>query len=199
MALMIDAITLIQVGAAGGAIGLAGVAVLAALYFGHRRQVRSLMRWTATQPRRQEPTGAESRTHAARWGPQRWAAALTAVLVVVGVLKLALNDPSNAGPGTAGRGVRPLAAAAVRVVNAAGIPGLAERAAARLKAGGLQVAAVGDATPRQAVSTVLYDPDDRRAATAAADLLRIGGQPRLSPAKPAPGTDVLVVLGRDAG
>jgi hypothetical protein len=204
---LVDAISVVQLGSVGGAVGVVGAAVLAALYVGHRRQVRRLGRWAATQPRRVERVAVEPAPGGSHWGPQRWAAGFAALLVVVGILKLALNDGSNGGtgpaptrgPATPADGVRPLSAAEVRVVNAAGVPGLAQRAASRLRAAGFHVAAVGNATPAQAVSAVLSDSDDRRAATAAADLLRIPGQPRASGQKPAPGTDVLVVLGHDAG
>ena len=71
---------------------------------------------------------------------------------------------------------------ALVVLNNSRVPGLADRAAARFRAGGWQVASVGNLRGRIIATTVYYAPGSRAAATALAaqfpSITRV--QPRLS-------------------
>ena len=178
-----------------GFLSLALVIALAVAYARRAREVNALYRWAQPALREPDPTPAPAPRRRRRLATSG-AVAVAAIVAAIAALGV-LGQSAGSASRTPAAKARPLAAANVRVLNATATPGMAERAAATLRRRGLHVTGVGNARTLQQSSTVVFDGDDRGAASVAARSLGVPLRADAYPKQPAPGTDVVVLLGQD--
>jgi len=219
--MMTASATLRFFGALCGFVATVGLVVMSVVFVGHARRIGELRRWAGDRPERD----AEARQRVAAIARQRSeyavlrqaqrgraiirvreimprVAACGALLGAIAVIvTLVTSDPfghsSRAGHRGRWSSAHDPQPGQVRVLNAAGVAGLAMRAAEQLRRAGLVVVGVDDAPPR-AVTRIEAGTDDRPAAVRVLRALEVRRVRRVGRKDAARGVDIVVTIGSDA-